>query len=1229
MQYRAAKGRKYEFSTERKRKIIVRFKIKLPEKNLFQSFKGVEEYMSFSKIQANKEISKPIENEPSVIEIVYSMDWSATELGPMESWPDSIKSLVTFCLRSVCPHAIYLGTQHLLIYNQYCVPLLQNKHPHALGSPASEVWAETWDVVESIFTGVTLTGKGQYHEDLLLYISRAGYNEESYMSFAFSPIFAEDKTVIGIFAAVHETTERVISARRLKTLGELGKGTHGAKSVESSCHLVTKILRDHVADIPYALIYLVEENKQTDKKCQGYVARLAATTFDENLLAQTGKDGVEEVTFVTGLSKRILPDYLLNSPDSEEISTDKDNTFSPSLSSSSNLTTWPLEEVIKTNKHVVVELANESRAILLPVSTSFAGKGILTAILICGINSHRALDKEYLEFFKLVVGHFSSSLKNGLSREEERKKAKILADLNLQKIRFFQNISHELKTPLTLMLAPLEDAIATCEPDSSILFNLEMIQRNARRLLKLVNTLLEFSRIEAGHVKAYYCETKIAGLTRELVLNFQSMARSFGLTLIIDIPVDEVLESQLECEVYLDLDLYEKIIFNLCLNAFKHTWDGAVTIRLSPGKRESREVVFIEVSDTGVGIPKEELPNIFQRFYRVQSKQARSHEGTGIGLALVKELVNRHGGDIKVTSQVGVGSTFQIWIPTGTDHLPKKNIISGLSSWDNRSSKNIDLYLDESREWIKSKNDSNDFHTKFEDDENPTTLGHLQTLSIASPRLDSKKRSSLDKEKGSKDPKGRFKVLIVEDNADMRDYLINILKPEFEIFCACDGLHALRIINNVEFKPNLVLSDVMMPNMNGIELLKILRSDPSTQSIPFILLSARAGEEASLEGLRKGADDYLIKPFNSRELIARVRANINISNLYHEILDQQRGESETQQLLFSISNKIRSELSIQELLSTAVEQVFRILSCDSIFVLFNDPMNKGSAKIMAVSANDPDIKALVGTQVSCKAVDNSQDILGGQLDGLPEIDSTTHLLSSFLASFTEAPPDPSAPIKSKSDTENSFFDFEVKSHTNHFSRILNQAVSSMSVSIHLDSGSCGWIFAHRKPKETWSSSEKTFLQQISNQISLAITHSRLLEEKIKSEAQMEAAEAANKAKSQILANTSHELRTPLGAIIGILSAFEDTLFTADQKDMVQIMAHASDVVLAIVNDILDAAKLEAHKITLNNRTFDLFDLVEKTVEIFGESAGAKHIELVLLCERSNELPKYVKSDPER
>nr|CAG8454895.1 11465_t:CDS:10 [Entrophospora candida] len=1151
-------------------------------------------------------------DEVPVADLVYSFDWSSTPLGPMEEWDPSFKMAVDICLHSVFPIAIYCGNLKNLKFHLVCRSILKNKHP-ALGLPAKEIWTEIFDIIGPQFNEVISTSKGRFNNDMLLFLKREGYLEECYFSFTFSPIFDKHGTVCGVLNAVQETTQRVLAARRLKTLSAVGNRTTGAKSMESTCFRVMAAFQENDADLKFGMFYLIER-KKPKSDCIQKSAKLIATTFDENLFPVENEDG--EFTFIEGHSTRNFPDYLLDTK--KIVKFDRPSLFNSDIGDGSNdnnkdttnpQRSWPLNEVLESGTHVLVTLKNDSKAILLPVYTSFDGKNAITAILICGINPRRALDQD----------HVSLSLTHGRSIEEERKQAEILADLNRQKIMFFQNISHELRTPLTLMLSPLDEAISSCPEDSPILSYLQLINRNARRLLKLVNILLQFSRIEAGKLDARFIETEIAKLTLDLASSFESMAKSLNLDYILDIPDQKTLDNQLTKKVFIDRDMYEKIVFNLCSNAFKHTWNGSVTVR--------------------VGIPESDKPKLFQRFYRVESRQSRSHEGTGIGLALVKELVIRHGGDILVESKVDVGSTFKVLIPTGWDHLPQKQIyfkgdeeeedgnalffIKNENNYDNNFKKLFtekDLYLEESHQWIQKpqsfdKKENIKSYNKFDpsnclDSNNNNHIFNNSidvNIDLEDKEMSNKYKYLLAFDDDSLKLYEKYKVLVVDDNNDMSKL--------FDVYTACDGFDALRTMESLPRLPDLVLSDIMMPNMNGYELLQTLRSNITTQSIPIILLSAKAGEDASIEGLEKGADDYLTKPFSARELVARVKVNIQLSFLRQQLILQQRRQIETKQLLFSISSKIRANISIKETLTTAIEEIHRVLPCDRIYVVSAENQKYDNSIITAYAATNPNEKNLTGHIVRYVVEEELNKLLKlNETDPTPEIEAALKSLKS-IEEF----------MKTKNDNNS---DLEATVFKDYYSAIVDFNVSIINVPIRVKNYIWGWLIANKASNSNWSNSERLFLQQITNQIGLAIIHAELLEEKLKREAQMEAAKAANEAKSQILANTSHELRTPLGAIIGVLSAFDDTKLTEDQKDMIQIMTRASDVVLSVVNDILDAAKLEAQKVTLMNRTFDLFDLIQKTIEIFGERAGNKKIELILSCDPAS-LPKYVKSDPER
>jgi PAS domain S-box-containing protein len=371
-------------------------------------------------------------------------------------------------------------------------------------------------------------------------------------------------------------------------------------------------------------------------------------------------------------------------------------------------------------------------------------------------------------------------------------------------------------------------------------------------LLKLVNTLLDFSRIEAGRFQASYEPLDLAQLTSELASVFRSAMERAGLRLIIDCP-------SLGEPVYVDRGLWEKIVFNLLSNAFKFTFEGEIEVSI----RRGVSGVELAVRDSGIGIPAENLPHLFERFYRVNNIHGRTFEGSGIGLALVQELAKLHGGACRVESHVGQGSTFTVTIPLGKDHLPADRI--GAPRTPSSTALETEAYVEEVLQWLPS-------------------LQHASTSATA-PRP-----SELH---DFPTAEGRPRILLADDNADMRDYLCKLLSPVCQVQAVADGEAALEAVR--EHPPDLILSDVMMPKLDGFGLLKLVRADVLTAAIPVILLSARAGEESRVEGLGAGADDYFTKPFSARELLARVKSQLNIARLRREGVERERklrGEAE-------------------------------------------------------------------------------------------------------------------------------------------------------------------------------------------------------------------------------------------------------------------------------------------------------------------------------------------------
>ena len=399
-------------------------------------------------------------------------------------------------------------------------------------------------------------------------------------------------------------------------------------------------------------------------------------------------------------------------------------------------------------------------------------------------------------------------------------------------------MSHEFRTPLTLLLGPAEDALAGAEALSVVeRERWSTVHRSALRLTKLVNTLLDFSRIEAGRVQASYEPTDLTALTSELASMFRSAIERGGLQLSLDLP-------RLDEPAYVDHEMWEKIVLNLLSNALKFTFEGEIAVSL----RLVGDDFELTVRDTGIGIAPTELPQVFDRFHRIKGARARTHEGTGIGLALVAELVKLHGGRVQVESAQGVGTTFSIRLPRGHRHLPADRI--GGARTLPSTSVGVAPFVEEALRWI-------------------------------TPPQDESSRAGSGEERAAAGLEARGgRIVLADDNADMRDYLVRLLRERWDVEAVSDGNAALAAIRRSP--PDLVLTDVMMPGLDGFGLLRALRGDPATRLTPVILLSARAGDEATAEGLGAGANDYIVKPFAARDLLVRVASTLAVAGVARE-----------------------------------------------------------------------------------------------------------------------------------------------------------------------------------------------------------------------------------------------------------------------------------------------------------------------------------------------------------
>ncbi|MBV8756918.1 MAG: response regulator [Deltaproteobacteria bacterium] len=486
-----------------------------------------------------------------------------------------------------------------------------------------------------------------------------------------------------------------------------------------------------------------------------------------------------------------------------------------------------IDEVLAVAATVLAENPNDLPTVRIQLGSAEARGGDLAfvagGITLCVTPSPRlVLDDEYRGFLSLIAGQIAAAVERVRMLQEARERAEALAAIDRAKTQFFSNVSHEFRTPLTLMLGPIEDALARHQPLAGE--DLATAHRNAQRLLKLVNTLLDFSRAEAGRAQARFEPVDLAATTAEIASGFRSAVETAGLRF--DVECDPLGEA-----VFVDRSLWEKVVLNLLSNAFKFTFGGAIGVRV---RREGARAV-VEVTDTGTGIAADQLPRVFERFHRVEGARARNHEGSGIGLSLVQELVKLHGGELSVTSELGHGTTFAIRLPFGSAHVPAEQLGTRETAPSAAAA-----YVAEAMRWTPVI------------DQAPAT--------------------------------GRSCVLVCDDNADMREYLARILGDHCDVVQAGDGVEALDLAR--ERRVDLVIADVMMPRLDGFGLLRELRRDDRLRGTPLIMLSARAGEEARADGIEAGADDYLVKPFSTRELLARVRNQLALRSLKERLATQ-------------------------------------------------------------------------------------------------------------------------------------------------------------------------------------------------------------------------------------------------------------------------------------------------------------------------------------------------------
>jgi signal transduction histidine kinase/DNA-binding response OmpR family regulator len=1043
-------------------------------------------------------------------ERIRALDWASTPLGPATSWPQSLRSAMSILLPSKAQICMFWGPDLVKLYNDAYIPVLGSKHGSVLGRPGHEVWPEIWDVLGPLLKGVVDTGEAFRASDHPFYVVRHGFAEETYFDVSYDPVRDETGRVGGVFCIVTETTGRVLSERRLRTLRDMAR-VKESRSAEEACRLALPVLAASAQDVPFASLYLLDGDGQAAHCC--------------------GSVGVP-VGGALSPAEVALADSR-----------------------------WPFAAIARDGQPLVhqalpAELARElpdgaapERTLILPILRS----GQCAGFIVAGTSRFLVLEEKYRDFFDLIAGQIGTAVSQAYSYEEERKRAEALAELDRAKTTFFSNISHEFRTPLTLMLGPLDDLLGRAPGSSSAGDHetLTLIGRNGRRLLKLVNTLLDFSRIQAGRHEALYEATDLGAFTAQLAGVFRSAIEQAGLKFEVRSPAG--LEP-----VYVDHDMWEKIVLNLLSNAFKFTFDGRIAVELE----ERGGSIALLVRDTGIGIPRSQIDRVFDRFHRVENARGRSHEGSGIGLALVQELVRLHGGEVRVESQPGRGSVFTVTLPRGQAHLPPERIAAVPSSAT--ASGGGQSFVEEALGWLPAVEDSVDV---------------LATMPVADPG-------------NAVGDARRFRVVLADDNADMRQYVTRLLQPRWEVDAVPDGHAALA---SLRARPaDLVLTDVMMPGLGGFELLRALRDDPATRDIPVILLSARAGEESRVEGLQAGADDYVIKPFSARELVARVEAHLKMKEL------RERADADRRTLL-ALEQTARREAEEK---SEALETVNRIgqqlaaqTDLTSLVQSFTDEATRlAGAQFGAFFYNLVDDKGEWYTLYTVSGVPRAE------FDKFPLPRNTALFGPTFrgerIIRLDDVKQDPRY-------GQNAPHHGMPRGHLPVTSYLAVPVVSRTGAAIG------GLFLGHEKPG-MFGERLEPIMAGIAAQLAIAIDNARLLDEEQRARA---AAEAASRAKDEFLAVLSHELRTPLNAVYG----WAHILRSGDLRG--EAVTRALDVIMRnanaqvqLIDDMLDVSRIVTGKMRLDVRAVDLKAVVEAAIDAVRPAADAKELRLQVVLD---------------
>ncbi|CCQ14517.1 Sensor protein [Rhodococcus sp. AW25M09] len=700
------------------------------------------------------------------------LDWSATKLGPVEQWPHELVTAIRTVMPSTTPMLIWWGPDLVQIFNHSYTDLLGDKFPAAAAQPAGECWAEIWDDVGPMAREVVESDEPVHRAQYMFMMHRHGFLEETYWTFSHSPIRGPGRTVLGLFVTPTDDTVQVVGQRRMSALLRLGALDAGDGAGPPG---IARAAVDVLGSEPREFPLVAALLR--DDLAENGPLRCVATSGDADYESSTWLD-----SDVFGVIEGVVP-----------------------------RATVPVD-------------GNVPEAVVMPLT--MAGRVQPIGALVIGVRSSRAVDESLTSFCGVLAERVSTALTASQAFEMERRRVAALAEADEAKTRLLENVGHEFRTPLTLLAGPLESVreSTTSTLSDSDRDSLDVVHRASTRLRRLVDDLLDVVSADAGQLRARLEPTDLAAVTRDCASMFAAVASDQGLDLVVDASEEVV--------ILIDGEMWSKVVFNLVANAVKYTPAGSVSVRL----RAEADTIRLVVADTGLGIPADDLPRVFDRFHRVERSGAHSIEGTGIGLALVSDLLTALNGRIDVDSEVGRGSTFTVVVP--------RLAVESAAALD--------------RPVVHADSVSAIFASK-------------ESATVTSDRAD---------------------ILLVEDNIDMRNYLVRLLSDEgWTVTTAGDVETALDRARSTT--PGLVLTDVMLPGRSGLELVNEIRRDTGLQRVPVILLTARAGTDFVLDGLGRGADDYIVKPFHDRELAARVRVHLELSRMREQLIEESGNQAAT------------------------------------------------------------------------------------------------------------------------------------------------------------------------------------------------------------------------------------------------------------------------------------------------------------------------------------------------